>query len=98
MAETKEAGKGKGGKGGTATAPKGGSTPQGGGGKGKEKAPAGAVAMVPRSISRKPCRVPDGPPPGNGGTTRGRVAAPRGESPSSHGVAQVLARARQLTP
>ena len=55
MAETKEAGKGgKGAKGGTATAPKGGAAPQGGGGKGKEKAAAGAVDHTPKAMEGKP--------------------------------------------
>ena len=55
MAETKEAGKGgKGAKGGTAAAPKGGAAPQGGGGKGKEKAAAGAVDHTPKAMEGKP--------------------------------------------
>jgi large subunit ribosomal protein L5 len=55
MAETKEAGKsGKGAKGGTASAPKGGAAPQGGGGKGKEKAAAGAVDHTPKAMEGKP--------------------------------------------
>ena len=55
MAETKEAGKGgKGAKGGTATAPKGGAAPQGGGGKGKEKAAAAAVDHTPKAMEGKP--------------------------------------------
>jgi large subunit ribosomal protein L5 len=55
MAETKDAGKGgKGAKGGTASAPKGGAAPQGGGGKGKEKAAAGAVDHTPKAMEGKP--------------------------------------------
>jgi hypothetical protein len=55
MAETKEDGKGaKGGKGGTATAPKGGA-PGGSSGKGKDKDKAGtAVDHAPKAAEGKP--------------------------------------------
>jgi large subunit ribosomal protein L5 len=55
MAETKEAGKGKAGKGGTATAPKGGggAAPQSSG-KGKEKAGSGPVDHEPKAMEGKP--------------------------------------------
>ncbi len=54
MAETKEAGKGKGGKGGTATAPKGGGAAPQSSGKGKEKAGSGPVDHEPKAMEGKP--------------------------------------------
>ena len=54
MAETKEGGKsGKGSKGGTATAPRGGAAPQSPG-KGKEKGGGGAVEHAPKAMEGKP--------------------------------------------